>query len=234
MPSVCIEGSMIMHSIPNPARVRFTGPLAPFADGLTAELTALGYTATSATTQLQLAAHLSRWLHGRGLDTTELAGPVIMEFLADRRRDHRNLSSLQALNPTLAYLRRLGVAPPEEVPRAPGGAGEVLLARFRHYLLVERSVSVPVAEAYVRWVRPFLLAVVATDPDLRLDDLNAAQVTRFLTGHLPGLTRKSAQMSACALRAFLRFLHAEGLTPVGLAAAVPASPSGACPGCRSH
>jgi site-specific recombinase XerD len=43
-----------------------------------------------------------------------------------------------------------------------------------------------------------------------------------LTGHLPGLTRKTAQMTACALRSFLRFLHAEGLTPVALAPTVPA------------
>jgi hypothetical protein len=63
-----------MHSITDPSKVRFSGPLAPFAYGLTEEFAGLGYTPTSAAIQLQLAAHLSRWLAGAGL------GP------ADRRR----------------------------------------------------------------------------------------------------------------------------------------------------
>jgi hypothetical protein len=53
-----------MHSIPDPSRVRFAGPLVLFASGLADELSTLGYTRTSATVQLQLAAGLSRWLDG--------------------------------------------------------------------------------------------------------------------------------------------------------------------------
>jgi len=210
-----------MHSISDPSRVRFTGPLAPLASGLGAELVALGYASTSATNQLQLAAHLSRWLQARALGPGELTGSVIAEFLVERRRDYSNLYSLQALGPTLGYLRRTGLAPAAD-PTVPVGADEELLARFRHYLLVERSVTVPVADAYVRWVRPFVRAVAATDAGLRFERVDAAQVTGFLVGHLPGLGRKTAQMTASSLRSFLRFLHAEGLTCVELAAAVPA------------
>lgn len=86
-----------MHNISDPARVRFTGPSTPYAVGLTAQLAALGYTPTSAAIQLQLAAHLSRWLHGRGLGSADLTGPVLTAFLVDRRRDYSNLYSLQAL-----------------------------------------------------------------------------------------------------------------------------------------
>jgi site-specific recombinase XerD len=195
--------------------------LAPFAAGLRVELATLGYASTSATNQLQLAAHLSRWLQARGLGPDELTGPVITEFLVDRRRDYRNHYSLQALGPALGFLRRIGVAPAAE-PTAPVGADEELLARFRTYLLVERSITVPVADAYVRWVRPFVQAVAASDEDLTFERVDAVQVTGFLTGHLPRLGRKSAQMTASSLRSFLRFLHAEGLTDVELAAAVPA------------
>src|SRR5680860_1215043 len=56
-----------MHSTPDPSHVRFTGPLTRFASGLAEELVLLGYTATSATAQMQLAAHLSRWLESQGL-----------------------------------------------------------------------------------------------------------------------------------------------------------------------
>lgn len=210
-----------MHSISNPERVRFTGPLAPLAAGLTAELAALGYTTTSATTQLQLAAHLSRWLHVRDLSVAELTETVITAFLADRRRDYSSRYSLQALSPTLVYLRRLGAAPPAAAARAPVGAHEQLMARFRRYLLVERSVTVPVADAYLRWVRPFVQQLPTGRQELAFGELGAAQVSRFLTRHLPGLSRKNAQMTASSLRSFLRFLHVEGLVEVDLAPAVP-------------
>lgn len=210
-----------MHSTSDPSRVRFTGPLAPFAAELRAELAALGYASTSASNQLQLAAHLSRWLQARGLGPGDLSGPVLTKFLVDRRREYSNHYSIQALGPTLGCLRRVGAAPAAD-PRSPVGAAEELLARFRRYLLLERSVSVPVADAYVRWVRPFVEAVAATDPELTLEQVDAAQVARFLTGHLPGLTRKTAQMTASSLRSFLRFLHAEGATSVELSTAVPA------------
>lgn len=210
-----------MHSISDPSRVRFNGPLAPLAAGLAAELVALGYASTSATTQLGLAAHLSRWLGARRLGPGDLTGSIITEFLVDRRRDYSSHYSLQALGPTLGYLRRVGLAPAAD-PTVPVGAGEQVLARFRDYLFVERSVTVPVADAYVRWVRPFVQEVAATDAELTFQGVDAAQVTGFLTGHLPGLGRKTAQMTASSLRSFLRFLHAEGAVAVDLATAVPA------------
>jgi site-specific recombinase XerD len=151
----------------------------------------------------------------------DLTGPVITQFLTNRRRDYSNHYSLQALGPTLGYLRRAGLAPAAE-PSVPVGAVEEVLARFRQYLLVERSVTVPVADAYVRWVRPFVQEVAATNAELTFQGVDAGQVTRFLTGHLPGLRPKTAQMTASALRSFLRFLHAEGTLPVDLAVVVPA------------
>ncbi len=99
-----------MHSISDPSRVRFTGPLAPLAADLAAELAALGYASTSATNQLQLAAHLSRWLQARGMGPGDLTGPVITQFLADRRRDYSNHYSRQALGPM-----HVGVPAPERV-----------------------------------------------------------------------------------------------------------------------
>jgi len=182
---------------------------------------ALGYTSTSATVQLQLAAHLSRWLQARALGPDGLTGPVIAEFLVERRRDHSHLYSLQALGPMLGYLRRTGLAPAAEAS-VPVGAVEELLARFRAYLLIERSVTVAVADAYVRCVRPYVQAVAATDPRLTFAHVDAAQVSRFLVGHLPALGRKTAQLTASSLRSFLRFLHAEGCTGVDLSVAVPA------------
>jgi integrase/recombinase XerD len=212
-----------MHSVSDPSRVRFTGPLEPLAAGLVAELAVLGFASTSAADQLRLAAHLSRWLQARGLTAGELTGPVIEAFLVDRRRDYSSGYSTRALRVLLAYLCRVGAAAAaEDSSVRSSGAGEIVVAEFRRYLLVERAVSVAVADSYVRWVRRFVRAVEATDAGLTFARLDAAQVSGFLTGQLPGLTRKTAQMTASSLRSFLRFLHATGMVGVDLAPAVPA------------
>ncbi len=49
-------------------RVRVCGPLGPYSDGFRTELAARGYEPSSAAGQLQVMAHLSRWLVDRGLD----------------------------------------------------------------------------------------------------------------------------------------------------------------------
>ncbi len=56
----------------HPSRVRVTGPLASFAEGFAAELTRQGYKPNAAANQLQLLAHLSRWLATKGLNATSL------------------------------------------------------------------------------------------------------------------------------------------------------------------
>lgn len=48
--------------------VRVAGPLAPYARGFAVELARLGYRSGWARKQLRLAAHLSGWLEGAGLD----------------------------------------------------------------------------------------------------------------------------------------------------------------------
>lgn len=209
-----------MHSISDPSRVRFTGPLAPFAAGLREELARVGYATSSAAEQLRLIAHLSRWLEEHGLGVGDLGEDVVARFLVDRRGDHRNRISVRALAPALGYLRRADLAPTLK-PSPLTGGDEDILARFGEYLLVERSVTGPVSQAYLRWVRPFVQQIPTVQGELALCELDASQVAGFLTRHLPGLSRKNAQMTATALRSFLRFLYVEGSTPADLAVAVP-------------
>jgi len=52
----------------DPSRARVTGPLREYAPGFVAELARLGYTANSASGQMFVMAHLSRWLAGEALD----------------------------------------------------------------------------------------------------------------------------------------------------------------------
>jgi hypothetical protein len=70
----------------NPERVRVTGPLAVFTNRFAAELARLGYRPTAAAGQLQLMAHLSRWMTQRDLTVDDLTEPVWRDFLVARRR----------------------------------------------------------------------------------------------------------------------------------------------------
>ena len=87
---------------------------------------------------------------------------------------------------------------------------------------MERGLSAPVVQAYTRWVSPFVEEVV----ELRRSQISAGSgrvdVRRFLVANLPGLSRKSAQMTACALRSFLRFCYVEGIVEMSLVGAIPA------------
>ncbi len=102
-----------------PSRVRVIGPLEPYATGFRRELVRQGYTAHSASNQLQLTAHTSRWLASSGLDAGDLTPARVEEFLEARRAEGYTLSlSTKAMAPLLGYLRDLGVAQtPTPLPR---------------------------------------------------------------------------------------------------------------------
>ena len=128
--------------------VRMPGPVAPYARGFAGELARLGFTRYSAQKQLQLTAHVSRWLGDAGLSTADLDAGAVDGFLAARRDGgHGEFITPKALAPLLGYLRGLGVAPQPEPPAAQTRA-EQLLADYRTWLLAERGLRVKVVRGY--------------------------------------------------------------------------------------
>ncbi len=203
----------------DPSQVRVTGPLTPYAEGFAAELSRQGYRRHPQSSQLQLLAHLSRWLAVEGLDAAALTPAVMDAFLAARRSQGYTLwLSSKALAPLMAYLRGLGVVPP--VPEAMLSPAEALLARYRGYLLAERGLAASTARGYVDMVRPFV-AGRAVGGALDLGGLTAADVTGFVLAACPGRSTGSAKLVVTALRSLLGFLFVEGFVPAPLAGAVP-------------
>jgi hypothetical protein len=122
----------------DPSRVRVIGPLEPYASGFAGELARLGYTPNSAALQLGLMAHVSRWLEEAGLVAEQLSATEAERFVAARRvAGYTSHTSAKGLEPLLGYLRGLGVVPLAEEPVL--SAAELLLARYRDYLIVERG-----------------------------------------------------------------------------------------------
>jgi site-specific recombinase XerD len=206
----------------DPSRVRVTGALAPFADGLVVALAGAGYPPDGSAKQLQLFAHLSRWLEGERLRPADLDGEVIGRFFAARRAaGYRERLTARSAEVLLAYLRGLGVVPVASVP-APRGPVEELLCRYERYLMLERGLAAETAHDYVRSVRPFLERFADAER-VDVSRLDGAAVIAFVIERCPGQTRSAAKRTAKALRSLLGFLHAEGYVERSLAHAVPAA-----------
>jgi integrase/recombinase XerD len=71
-----------------------------------------GYVPSSAAGQLQLMAHVSRWLVQRGLAGDDLKPTVVEQFLQTRRAaGYGQWLSVRGMAPLLTYLRGVGVVP---------------------------------------------------------------------------------------------------------------------------
>lgn len=120
----------------DPSRVRVTGALQQYAPGFVVELARMGYRPNAAACQLQLMAHLSRWMDAGRLGPVALTPEVAGAFLAARRAEGYVMwLSPQALAPLLGFLRRLGVVPPPAP--APVTSAEALLGRYRRCPVTE-------------------------------------------------------------------------------------------------
>jgi integrase/recombinase XerD len=200
-----------------PATVR--GPLAAHAVGFWEELIGRGYASRSAEVHLLLMARLSRWMELVRLPSADLDGGRIDEFMAwSRDTGARFPKSEKSLAPLLDFLRCLGVVPLPSA--APLSADEELLARFGMYLHRERGLADGTIVNHVHAAGVFLRAMA--EADMRdLGELGVAHVNGFVVAECRERTIASAKNLVTGLRALLRFLHAEGITPVPLSGAVP-------------
>jgi integrase/recombinase XerD len=206
--------------VADPSRVRVSGPLEPFASGFADALSRQGYRPVSSAFQLQLLAHLSRWLAGEGFDAGALTEARVEAFLAARRdAGYTNYLSSKALAPLLSFLRGIGVAPAPVVAVACTPV-ELVLAAYRRYLEVERGLAAVTIVAYLHMVKPFLAAHVDADGG-GLERVSAADVSAFVLDECRSRSRGSAKLMVTALRSLLGFLHVEGLIGKSLTDAVP-------------
>jgi integrase/recombinase XerD len=204
----------------DPSRVRVSGPLEPFAAGFAVWLSGRGYPPSSAARQLQLMAHMSRWLLAEGLGARELSDDAVEAFVVSRRAcgysGHRTSRALVGL---LFYLRDVGAVPVAAAPSLEGPV-ERLLYRYRRYLVVERGVGASTIRGYVRVAGQFLDDRVYSD-GLGLEHLRAGDVMAFVVARCPSQSQGSARLTVRALRSLLGFLYLEGVIDRPLVGAVP-------------
>ena len=202
------------------SRVCVVGPLAVYRVGFGGELSGQGYTPGSVLLQLQLMAHVSRWLVSQGLTAGEFTPVRVAEFLEARRADgYTSRLSQRGLTPLLGYLRRLGVVPSPSEPVACTPV-ELLVVAYRDYLACERGLAASTVCGYVGVARLFLSECERPD-GLDLQRLTAGDVMSFVVCQCRGRWAASATVLVTGLRSLLRFLLVAGYTDRQLAQAVP-------------
>jgi integrase/recombinase XerD len=191
-----------------------------FAAGVRDELEGRGYRPGTAAKQLQLMAHLSRWLVAHELEPAGLDRVQIAQFVAERRTSHPHLASVRGLQVLLGYLRGLGVVPPAGSREAPTPAGE-LLDRYAEYLRLRRGLKASTIRNYCNHARDFLAERERSVGGLALEALEVAMINDYMLRESRRVSVSSTQAAAGVLRSFVRFLHADGVVDRDLAVAVP-------------
>jgi integrase/recombinase XerD len=199
-----------------------SGPLARYAAGYGSWLVARGYSRWTVAHRLWQLDLLSRWIEREGLSPAELTRERVEEFLAVRRAaGYSTWLSLRSMALPLEYLRELRVVPGETTSVVVDDPVERVLAGYGRYLFDERALTEhTVLVRYVPTARLFLDGVIGRD-GRGFDRLAAADVSSFLARECRRRGVAGGRELVVALRAFLRYLHVEGLIPAPLQWAVP-------------
>jgi len=162
---------------------------------------------------------LGLWMSREGLVTANLGEDAMVAFAAARQAaGHRRTLGPRAMMPLLSYLREAGVTPEAKPPRTPLG---VLLGEYRIWLVQERGLAAATVLRYENTARRFLQQQAMADGVLKPAGLAGADVSAFLLRECGRVSAGSAKGRVAELRAVLRFLYLQGLTPLRLGTAVP-------------
>jgi len=194
------------------------GPLAPWVSAIEARLSELGYADETARQHRRLVAKLSRFLAERRLGVADVTSEVLERFcLSLRRVGHGSRPTIRSFGWLISLLRELGELPLTE-SIDPKSDVDVLIGRYRRFVLDERGLMLDTVENYERPLRVFI-----AEAGCEVDTWTAADVSRFMTLQARQTSARGLERSATSLRSFLRFALVEGLTDKPLAHAVPSA-----------
>jgi integrase/recombinase XerD len=205
------------------ARLRATC-IGPYLDGFTDALAETGYSRLTIRGYLCTADHLGRWADCGGVDIKSWDDGVLERYGHHLRRkcSARNKGDcghvLAGVRALLAYLRVRGViATSEHVPTTPRYS--LISDRFADWMVRHRGVTYSTTARYQRALQPFL-DVVGDDPGR----YSVTAIRACVIEQLGGTGRSETRAAVTAIRAFLRFLVAEGSVSSGIQHCVPTVP----------
>jgi len=186
-----------------------------YIDSFAQVLTTSGYSAGMIQKKRAIISQFTLWLGKRRVALRNTDEASVSAFLAhERRRGSRLGNRRYTLVAFLEHLRQAGVAVRPMPVRVAPDAAQLLFRRYEAYLREEQALSDETTRYYLRLVHPFVR-------ERLVSALQAQQVRDFLLRRTRGLRPSSAQLTATALRSFLRFLFLRGETAADLSVAIP-------------
>ena len=213
---------MLASHFKSPATVNHlnSGPAAPFLEGFVQTLEVNGYADPTIRYHVGAVHHLCSWASAKALDLSTFDDASFESFLLHLPSCHCTLAyrgkfmhharfSVALFAP---YLRESGVLAvvdrkEEEDP---------LLVSFNHWMLNHRGVTESTLQIYGRFIPP-LLETVSGDASR----INAGTLRSFFAERTKAFSQGYASNVANAIRVFVRYLIAEGISPPGLDNALP-------------
>ena len=220
MSSTCLE-------TPLTPRRSCSGEFGLYLDAFAAAVGEAGYSPHTIRGFVGGLTHLCCWSESLGLVVASLDESTLRQFerhisqckCPRRWKGRKGLSRTASRGAELflAHLRGCGVVAPAQVDPAPsfGEATE----RFCSWMTRHRGVAAATVYGYQHYLRP-LLAALGEDPAA----YQPARIRAFVIHHLARTGRADVKCSVTVIRAYLRFLVAEGRIPAGLVHCVPTVP----------
>lgn len=210
-----VDGQVVLLRAPD-------GPLAPYIKRFATSLREQGYAADSIHRQVLIAVGFSQWLKRQEIVLPSITSEHPTRYLRYRARRVRPVQGdAAALNHLLLLLRGHGAIPAEKIPVRRLSPVERCTEAFELYLREVRGLAKATIINYVPFIREFLKDRFGGGP-LKLSQLCAGDVARFVQRQASYLHRKRAKLLTTALRSFFRYARYLGKTKLDLAAAVPA------------
>jgi integrase/recombinase XerD len=197
------------------------GPLAPYIVSFSKWAIGQGYSLCSLRRRIWIAVSFSRWLEEKSVRLRSVSTRQFDQYLRYRtRRQDIHRGDATALKQLLDFLRRHDAIPAEKTRQRRPRPVEQHVRAYERYLREERALATATIVNYVRFIREFLKDCFGRGP-IRLSQLCAGDVVRFVQRQAPRLHLKTAKLLTTALRSFLQYTRYRGYVRLDLAAAVP-------------
>jgi site-specific recombinase XerD len=202
-----------------------SNPIKDALDRLADHLHSVGYAELTAQGYLQAAEHYGYWL-GHLSDGPLVVGKRSIEaFMAHLPECGCPKPATKTVVTIRTALRHLSavMGSPGCTTTPAASAADLLVQQYLHHLDVNGGLSEATRIYRKRYACEFLESH-SVDEDSRISAVTPDDVLDFVMGYARRCRRSSAQVAACSLRSFLRFLHQRGQCAESLVRAVPRIP----------
>lgn len=195
------------------------GPHGELVEHYGARLIEVGLSGERTSRSLNLVGDLLSWIANSRSALTGLGERMVERYLRNRAQKRSIYKGDRlALKRFLSVLRDADMIAPAEPPRIT--PQDQIFAEFSDYLQRERGLAVKSIIGHSPTIRRFLREVCPAGAK-DLSKISQANVLRYVERHARDGSPSSGRAMCSSLRAFLRYLHHEGLSRVSLAGCVP-------------